>query len=166
LKPPSYRAHIPSRPTEARYQALVEEFWWSTTYVAKSLWRDELFFARRIVDDDLRQATLRPMLEWRIEIDHEWALKPGVFGRGLKKLLPPDTWLALERTYVGPEIEENWESLFQLTALFRQVAREVGDALGYAYPREVDEHVSAYLNEIRALPREAGASYPQREAAR
>lgn len=26
-KQPSYQAHIPARPTEAQYQALVEEFW-------------------------------------------------------------------------------------------------------------------------------------------
>ena len=47
-KPPSYQAHIPTRPTEAEYQALVEEFWWVTTYVAKSLWRDELVFASQM----------------------------------------------------------------------------------------------------------------------
>jgi len=28
-KPPSYQAHIPARPAEAEYQALVEEFWWA-----------------------------------------------------------------------------------------------------------------------------------------
>ena len=40
-KPPSYRAHIPAKPTETEYRDLVEEFWWSMTYIAKSLWRDE-----------------------------------------------------------------------------------------------------------------------------
>ena len=45
-KQPTYQAYIPARPTEAEYQALVEEFWWGTTYVAKSLWRDELVFAK------------------------------------------------------------------------------------------------------------------------
>src|SRR6185436_10895270 len=28
-RPPIYRAHIPARPTEAEYLAVVEEFWWS-----------------------------------------------------------------------------------------------------------------------------------------
>ena len=42
LPQPTYAAHIPARPTETEFLALVEEFWWETTYVAKNLWRDEL----------------------------------------------------------------------------------------------------------------------------
>jgi hypothetical protein len=60
-KQPSYRAHIPARPTEEEYQALVEEFWWSTTYVARSLWRDDLVFAKWALDQDLKLETLRRM---------------------------------------------------------------------------------------------------------
>jgi aminoglycoside 6-adenylyltransferase len=32
LLAPTYTAHIPPRPTEQEYQALVEEFWWETIY--------------------------------------------------------------------------------------------------------------------------------------
>jgi aminoglycoside 6-adenylyltransferase len=152
-KPPSYRAYVPARPTEAEYRALVEEFWWHTTYVAKSLWRDELVFARFCLDHEIKLDVMRRMLEWRVEIDHGWNLKPGVYGRGLKRLLPADVWSELERTYVGPELEENWMALFRTTALFRRAATDVGNALGYAYPRQLDDQVSAYLNAVRELPR-------------
>jgi hypothetical protein len=81
MKQPSYQAYIPARPTEAEYQALVEEFWWGTTYVAKSLWRDELVFAKWVLDQDLKLETMRRMLEWRIEIDHHWSVKPGIHVR-------------------------------------------------------------------------------------
>jgi aminoglycoside 6-adenylyltransferase len=155
-KPPSYKAHVPARPTEAEYHALVEEFWWSATYVAKSLWRDELVFARFVLDQELRLGVLRRMLEWRIEIDHNWSLKPGVWGRGLKRLLPADLWSELERTFVGPDPDENWAAFFRTTALFRRVATEVAAALGYAYPQSLDDRMSAYLNAVRELPAEAG----------
>ena len=58
-KQPSYRAHIPDRPTGAEYQRLVEVFWWTTTYVAKSLWRDELVFARWCLDQEIKLGVLR-----------------------------------------------------------------------------------------------------------
>lgn len=151
-KKPSYQAHIPARPAEVEYQALVEEFWWSATYVAKSLWRDELVFAQWILDKDLKLDTMRLMLEWRIEIDHNWSVKPGIYGRGLKQLLPPDIWLALANTYVPLNVEETWAALDRLIALFRQVASEVGQALGYAYPQQVDGQVSIYLEAIREMP--------------
>jgi aminoglycoside 6-adenylyltransferase len=150
-KPPSYKAHIPIRPTEAEYHALVEEFWWTTTYVAKSLWRDDIVFAKFCLDHDLKLEALRRMLEWRIELDHDWNVKPGVWGRGLKRLLPADLWVELASAYVGPEIEDNWAALWRTIALFRRVAREVGGALGFAYPQAVDDQVSVYLNTVRQM---------------
>ena len=155
--PPSYRAHIPLPPTEAEYLAVVEEFWWASTYVAKSLWRDELAFARFCLDQDLRLSTVRKMLEWRIELDHDWSVKPGVLGRGLKKLLPAGTWAELEATYTGADLEENWAALFRMAALFRRVSGEVAEALGYAYPMRVDEEVSVFLREVHAMAEGRGA---------
>jgi aminoglycoside 6-adenylyltransferase len=150
-KPPSYQAHIPARPTEAEYQALVEEFWWGTTYVAKSLWRDDLVFAKWVLDQDLKLETMRRMLEWRIEIDHHWSVKPGIHGRGLKQLLPANIWSQFASTYVSLDVEETWAALDRVIALFRQIAPEVGNALGYTYPQQVDDQVSAYLEAIRCF---------------
>jgi aminoglycoside 6-adenylyltransferase len=151
-KEPSYQAHIPTRPAQVEYQALVEEFWWGTTYVAKSLWRDDLVFARWVLDQDLKLETMRRMLEWRIEIDHNWSVKPGVHGRDLKQLLPTDIWSEFAGTYVSLDVEETWAALYRVIVLFRQVAADVGDALGYTYPQEVDDLVSAYLEAIRQMP--------------
>lgn len=153
-KPPSYQAHIPARPTEAEYQSLIQEFWWSATYVAKSLWRDELMFVKWLFVQDIQNETLRRILEWRIELDYGWSVKPGVAGRGMKQRLPADLWAELTNTYVGSELEENWEALWRLTALFRRVAKEVGKALGFVYPQAVDDQVSAYLKLIQTLPRD------------
>lgn len=152
LPVPTRTAHIPPKPTEREYQALVEEFWWESTYVAKNLWREELVFAKYNLEVVMKFELLLHMLEWRVELDHDWSWKPGIIGRELKRVLSPDLWAALERTYVGMGIEENWEALFAMTALFRRAATEVGEALGYAYPEELDRGVSAYLLEARALP--------------
>ena len=152
-KSPSYQAFIPAKPTEAEYQEVIETFWWTTSYVAKSLWRDELVFVKFCLDFDIKLDVMRRMLEWRIEIDHNWSLRPGVYGRRFKQLLPANIWLDLEGTYTGPEIEDNWSAFFNTINLFRRVAIEVGDALGYSYPHQLDERMEAYLNTIRHLPR-------------
>ena len=94
---------------------------------------------------------LRRLLEWRIELDHNWSWKPGAGGRGLKKYLDSRTWGELASTYVGANVDENWDALFQTTALFRISAIEVSDALGYRYPYELEERVTSYLQSIRNL---------------
>jgi aminoglycoside 6-adenylyltransferase len=83
-------------------------------------------------------------------------VKPGVYGRGLKHLLPPPIWSELARTYVSLDVEATWAALERVIALFRQVAPDVGNALGYPYPYQVDAQVSAYLEAIRELPSSHG----------
>ena len=85
---PTFTAHIPAKPTEEQYVALVEEFWWSTTYVKKARARGEEFFARFVIDQDMTYECLRRILEWRVEVDRDWSWKPGAYGRGLERELP------------------------------------------------------------------------------
>ena len=150
--PPTYRAHIPAKPARAEFDALIEEFWWDSTYVAKALWRGEVVFAKFVLEHDMKNVALRRMLEWRVELDHDWSLRPGAYGRGLERLLPGDIAAELARTYVGSEVDDNWEALFRTTALFRRVATEVGDAFGFPYARETDDGVTAQLEAVRRLP--------------
>ncbi len=150
LEPASYKAHIPSPPTEAAYRALVEEFWWDTTYAAKGLRRGELVFVKSFVfEHDMRLEALNRFLEWWVELDLDWSAPVGQHGRGLERLLPSDLWSEVVGTYVGPGIEDNWDALFRMTALFGRVATEVGAALGYSYPQEIDDRLTAYLRNVR-----------------
>lgn len=119
--------------------------------MAKNLWRGELMFARYSLDRVMKTDLLRQMFEWRIEIDHDWSLRPGLLGRGLKKLLPAETWAEFERTYTGPDIENNWRALFDTLDLFRRTAAEVGMALGYKYPHDLDQKMMDYLKGIQAM---------------
>jgi aminoglycoside 6-adenylyltransferase len=81
LKPPTYTAYIPRKPTAQEYQSLMEEFWWESIYVAKNLWRDELVQMKYNLDFVIKFELLRKLLEWKIELDHNWSWKPGAVGR-------------------------------------------------------------------------------------
>jgi aminoglycoside 6-adenylyltransferase len=150
LEPASHRAHIPHRPSREEFLAVIEEFLLESTYVAKHLRRDDLMPAKFSLDHVMKQGSLRAMLEWRIEIDHQWSLRPGASGKGLKKWLPTDVYGSLERTYVGPRIADNWTALFDTIALFRKVATEVAHHFGYQYPRDMDDRVTKYLRGVQA----------------
>jgi aminoglycoside 6-adenylyltransferase len=154
LESPTYKAYIPARPTEVHYATLVNNFWWNTTYVAKHLWRDDLPPAWSILDG-LKQHLLLKMIEWSIEMDREWSWRPGLLGKGLKKVLGPETYDELAATYVWGEIDDLWEALFRTAALFRRTAIRVGEGLGYEYLHELDRRVRIYLQTVRELPQTA-----------
>ena len=129
---PTYTAHIPAKPTEDEYVALVEEFWWSATYIKKAVARGELFFARFPLEMDITFGVLRRLLEWRIELDRDWSWQPGAYGRGLEHALPPE---------LGRELMDALGSYERIEALFVRVAHEVGAALGYPYPQAAEDAV-------------------------
>jgi len=153
MSPPTYAAYVPDRPDEATYLKLVSDFFSVAPVVAKYLWRDELLPAKWCLDYDMKHLHLRPMLEWRMERDHDWSVPAGNLGKGLKKRLPAGVWEELEGTYAGANIEDNWEALFRTMSLFRRVATEVADDLGYAYPLDLDRRVTGYVRAIKDLDR-------------
>ena len=137
---PTFRAHIPAKPTEAEYVALVEEFWWSATYIAKAEARGERLFSRRVLDVDLTHGVLRRMLEWSIETDRDWDWKPGAHGRGIERELPAET---------AAELDAAIGSFERTVTLFRRIAGEVGESLGYSYPQYADDAVSRYADDMK-----------------
>lgn len=156
--PPTHTAYAPTKPSAQEYQALIEEFWFVATYVAKYLWREELLTAKVILDYELKYLLLRKLLDWRIAIDRQWAVASGFFARGLQRYLDDATWVRLAATYVGLGREENWAALFATLDLCRDVARDAGHHLGYEYPRGLDEKMTAYLRQIQHLSRNGTAA--------
>ncbi|MGI8406066.1 MAG: aminoglycoside 6-adenylyltransferase [Thermomicrobiales bacterium] len=156
LQAPTNTSYIPARPDELTFQTTINDFVVGAPYVAKCLLGDELLPAKWCLDFDMRDVYLRPMLEWRLECDHDWSIPVGALGKGLKRRLSPAIWAELEDTYAGAGIEDNWESLFRMMAFFGRVARDVAAHLGYAYLDELDERVTAHVRRMRdeesALP--------------
>ena len=151
MKPPTYQAYIPTRPTNEAYQVLINDFFTDVPYMGKCLLRGELLPAKWCLDYDMKHVHLRPMLEWLVGVRYNWTVTTGSLGKGLKKKLPPETWAQLEDTYTGANIQENWEALFRTIALFRQVAIEVGERLGYEYPLELDRRVTAFTQSMQEM---------------
>lgn len=157
LPPATHRAYVPEPPDERTYLVVVEEFLHEATYVAKHLWRDDLLPAKYNLDHAMKQVGLRRMLEWRIEADHGWSLPMRAYGKGLKRFVAPGVWRELEATYAGGDIGENWEALLRTARLFRTLATELGNRLGYRYPGKLHERVMRYLEDVRSLSRAAGS---------
>lgn len=149
LPAPTGSAYVLKPPTQADFTAVVEEFWFETSYVAKNLWRRELLPAKYSLECVMKQELLRRMLEWRVALDHGWTYRPGVEGRRLWEHLAPQLWSELERTYAGAELEENWTALFRTTALFRRAATDVARQLGLEYPHHLDAQMTRWLERIQ-----------------
>ena len=155
LPPPSDKDYLPKEPTEKLFQDCCNEFWWVSPYVAKGLWRQELTYAKYMLDVVLREEQLMKMLTWYFGIKTGFKKSPGKFGKYMKKDVEPELWMELEKTYSDSNFDNIWEFLFTMGRLFRRLANEVASAYGFKYPQDDDKRVTEYLWRIKNLPRDA-----------
>jgi len=146
---PTYKEFNINKPSREEFERIVNEFWWEAYYAPKHLWRDELPFAKYILDSSMRFDYLHKVMDWYIGSKHNWQIETGVLGKKYKSLLTTENWQEYEQTFTGSDIEENWEVFFRITKMFRRMAKELSEVLGYNYPQEVDEEVTRFCVIIR-----------------
>jgi aminoglycoside 6-adenylyltransferase len=158
LPEPSDRDYLPRPPDEKAFSDSCNEFWWVSTYVAKGLWREEVVYAKRMLDQILREELMR-MLDWHIGFKTDFSRGSGSYGRHLEKELEPELWSLVRQTYADGSCEATWRSLGVMCDLFRRVAKAIAGRCGFAYPEKEDQRVSAYLDHVHALPKQAQDIY-------
>ncbi|TYP69729.1 aminoglycoside 6-adenylyltransferase [Paenibacillus methanolicus] len=154
MEPPSLRDYAAKRPTSREFAACANEFWWVSTYVAKGLWRDELTYAKSMMDGPVREMLIR-MLAWQIGERSGYTADTGKLGKYLKSYMAPAEWKLFVRTYPDADPERMWDALLRMGELFRHAGREVAAACGHAYPEEDDRRVTAHLAHVRRLAPDA-----------
>ena len=156
--PPNDSSYIPKPPTAKVYFDCTNEFWWVSTYVAKGLWRLEIVYAKHMLDLYVREQLMK-MLNWYVGMKTDFQKNPGKMGKYLEKLLEPELWELLMQTYTDADYEHTWQALFAMGMLFRKVAIPVAQHFGFDYLYGEDERVSAHLQHVHDLPRDAEEMY-------
>ncbi len=159
LPPPTEKGYWPKPPTPKQFADCCNEFWWCAPYVAKGLWREQMTYAKGMLDGTLRVELIKMIGYYMATCPTCTHHNPGYLGKYLKEALPPMVYGTLMQTYSGPDFNQTWESLDCMLALFRSSAVPVAERIGVEYPFGDDERVSAYLRHIRMLPKDAKAIY-------
>ncbi|PFC89267.1 aminoglycoside adenylyltransferase [Bacillus anthracis] len=156
--PASDKDYLIKKPTEKEFLGCCNEFWWCSTNVAKGLWREELSYAKGMLDGPVRDMFI-VMLEWHIGMKTDFTVNAGKFGKHFEQYIEKDMWEQFKRTCSNAEYENIWESFFVMGDLFREVANEIANAYGYRYPQDDDDKVTNYLKHVKALPKDSTSIY-------
>lgn len=151
--PPHEGDYLPKPPTARQFADCCNEFWWVSTYVAKGLWREEITYAKAMME--VCRSQLFAILRWYIGMRTDFQVNPGKEGKYYRKYLEPERWARLLATYADADPARTWDALFAMTNLFRDTAQTVAQRFDLTYPQEEDSKVSAFLLQVRALPRTA-----------
>jgi aminoglycoside 6-adenylyltransferase len=157
--PPSNdRDYLIKRPSEKEFMDICNEFWWICMNISKGLWREELTYAMFMYEQVNRNVLIR-MIEWDIGIKTNFTKSAGKLGKDFKNFLDEGEWDEFVATYPDSDYENIWQSLFNMCDLFRKVATNVANHFEFEYPYDDDKNVTAYLQRIRNLPKDAEEIY-------
>jgi len=158
LEPASDSDYLAKPPTAKAFGDCCNEFWWVCPYVAKGLWREEILYAKTMLDQIVREQLMK-MLVWHIGDKTNYKKNPGKMGKYFRRYLESELWELLQNTYSNADYDKTWEALFAMCQLFRKVAVPIAVQYQFEYPHSDDQRVSAHLKHVRSLPREAKEIY-------
>lgn len=146
MQKPTYQVSLIKKPSEKNFRQLLNDFWWDTTYVAKGLARDEIFYAKWMSETNIRTDYLTPLIEWYIASQHHWNITTNKYGRLFKKYLPAELWAKTEQTFSGSSIKDNWNALYAMADLVSEIGTQLSYKLHYEYPEKLETDIRNYLD--------------------
>jgi aminoglycoside 6-adenylyltransferase len=144
-------------PTQGEFLEVVNGFWWLADRTARKLGRGELYVAityhRGLVDQIVRMA------EWQARATSGQDYDTWHGGRFLEEWADPRAVEGLRQAFPHCNREDIQRALFATMDLFRWLAIEAAERLGYPYPTAADERVTEWIRgclEERASPAQDG----------
>lgn len=138
--------YLVKRPSEKEFLETCNEFWWTTTNVAKGLLRNEITYAK-----EMQEIVVRPMfmkiIEWYIGAETNFLVSFGKAGKFMKAYLPGTLYEEILSTYSDHQPENNWKSFFTMAELFGQLAKIVANKLDFQYNNDEEKNVKYYLRQ-------------------
>jgi aminoglycoside 6-adenylyltransferase len=140
-----------SPPTAEQFTTVVADFWYHALWAARKLRRGELWTAHECCDAYMKWQVLQ-VIEWRTRAtpgpQHDTWHK----GRFLELWADPRALDGMRTAFGHHDPADIRRALLATMDLFRWLARETAQALGYAYPEEADAAVTKLVREVLSAP--------------
>lgn len=137
----------PEPPAQSEFLEVVNDFWYHAVWTAKHLRRGELWWAKSGCDDRMKWL-LRRMMEWHARATKGWDTDTWLRGRFLEEWADPRAVEHLREAFAHYGEKDVWRALFVTMGLFRWLAVEAAERLGYAYPAFGDERATQLVKRL------------------
>jgi aminoglycoside 6-adenylyltransferase len=149
LPPASDKDYLIKQPIEKEFTDCCNEFWWVCTYVAKGLCRNEITYAKEMLEIPVRNMFLK-MTEWLVGVENNFSVSFGKSGKYMKNYISPELYKKILFTYPDHRSENIWNSLFLMTKLFSEFADKVSQSLYFSYNKIEEYNVKEYLEQLHS----------------
>ena len=134
------------KPSNQEYQDILRDFFFDSSYVVKTIYRDEIMFNQYM--QNILHKKIQKLVEWYIGCKNDFSVNTGSFGRYMKRYLSDKEYQMIKDTYSGPDYEETKRALIKSFEVVRYFGSYVGVALQYEYPQKHEEDLYNYCIDI------------------
>ena len=145
----SNKDYLIKKPGQKEFSDVCNEFWWVSTYVAKGLARNQIIYAKYMMEGPVRVMFLK-MVEWSIGIEKDFNVDVGMSGKYIKDHVSPILYSKILRTYSDYQVENNWSAIFVMTEIFSDLAKKVAGTLSFHYDSTEEANTLSWLTKIRS----------------
>lgn len=133
------------KPTNQEFQDVLRDFFFDSSYVLKTICRDEITFNQYMFGILHKKIVI--LAEWYIGIKHDFKVNTGVYGRYLKQFLSETEYQSLKETYPSYKTEESKKALFKSFDLVQYFGEYIAGKFDYEYPKKHHDHMYNYCIE-------------------
>jgi len=137
-----HRKFYVTKPTEEEVLDRLNAFFFDSSYVVKSLIREELFFEKYM--ESVLQMKLRKLIEWYIGIRNNFKVNTGLYGRYFKRYLTEEEWDMLLQTYPNGQVATCSDALIASYELVHYLGTFIAKALDFHYPKAHEQAMLQY----------------------
>jgi aminoglycoside 6-adenylyltransferase len=149
LLPTAVEAPSPRPPSPDEFLNAVNDFWYHAVWTTKKFRRGELWVARSCCDSYMKWLLLR-MMEWHARATHGWDYDTWHGGRFVERWADPRAVTGLRTAFAHYDEADVARALRATMDLFRWLAVETADRLGYPYPATADERTTELVGTLLA----------------
>jgi aminoglycoside 6-adenylyltransferase len=147
LPPPSEKDYLIQAPSQQEFTDVCNEFWWVSSYVVKGLCRNEITYAKYMLEIPMRDMFFK-IIEWHIGIRTNFNVSFGMAGKRMKNYIEPASYQQILSTYPDANPDNIWKALLLMTALFKDLAKEVAYRTGFSYNLAEEQSMTIYMKSM------------------
>ncbi|MBA3237356.1 MAG: aminoglycoside 6-adenylyltransferase [Parachlamydiaceae bacterium] len=141
---PRFKGFSIKKPSEAHFVNVINEFWFEAYHVAVYLKRGDLWSAKARTNG-IHYNFLLKMIEWNELSKHDWNYCIPPMGKWIQSWVCESTQDALYGLFGHFDTEDSWKALLNTIGLFRNLAKESAQILGFSYAEDVDNNISKFI---------------------
>ena len=132
-----------TQPSQEEFASAVKVFFFEVFNCAKYIVRGDLWHAK-LRDWTTKEYLLR-MIEWHAHAMHGPDYDTFWHGKNMSKWVDKDIWAALGSCFGRFDAVDSHKALMATVSLFRNLAMQTAEKLGYEYSKNIDESISQFI---------------------